>query len=94
MEEIMLTTVDNPYDPFTEYDQWYEYDMEKGYNTCAYLANNVETSNAFSDEENEQLIANAIDDIVRNKSFGIYMKAIKGKINGTSHLKKNEKEVN
>lgn len=88
MEECMLTTVDNPYDPFTEYDQWYSYDTEKGYNSCSYLARIADTSNAYTNAENELIVQQAIDDIVCNKSFGIYMKAIKGKANGTSHLKK------
>ena len=38
MAQVMLTTIDNPYDPFEEFDQWYSYDMDAGYNSCAYLA--------------------------------------------------------
>ena len=33
-----LTTFDNPYDPFEQFSDWFLFDMEKGYNTCAYLA--------------------------------------------------------
>lgn len=33
--EVMLTTEDNPFDPFTQYDEWYAFDYEKGYHTPA-----------------------------------------------------------
>ena len=36
--DVMLTTVDNPYSPFTQFDDWYSYDVLKGHNTCSLLA--------------------------------------------------------
>ena len=33
----MLTTIDNPYDPYTEYDQWLDWDHEHGYFTQEYM---------------------------------------------------------
>ena len=38
MEESMLTTIDNPYDPFEEFDDWRSYDEREGHYTLAYLA--------------------------------------------------------
>ncbi len=38
MAQCMLTTVDNPYDPFDQFDEWFNYDMDLGYNSSAYLA--------------------------------------------------------
>lgn len=32
-----LTTFDNPYNPFEQFSDWFLFDVEKGYNTCAYL---------------------------------------------------------
>lgn len=38
MREVMLTTVDNPFDPFDNFEEWYKIDMLFGYNTCALVA--------------------------------------------------------
>lgn len=37
MNTCALTTFDNPFDPFEQFDLWYQYDTDKGYNSCAYL---------------------------------------------------------
>ena len=37
-KDLMVTTVDNPYNPFTEFYEWLSFDIEKGYNTCGLLA--------------------------------------------------------
>lgn len=59
-----LTTVDNPYDPFSDFDQWFLFDIVKGYNSCSYLARIARTSDQLSDKENEEEIDRAIDEIV------------------------------
>ena len=38
MREVMLTTVDNPFDPFDNFEEWYKIDMQFGYNTCGLVA--------------------------------------------------------
>ena len=52
MKPCALTTIDNPYDPFQQFDLWFLYDVEKGYNSCGYLARIARTSDQFSDFEN------------------------------------------
>ena len=47
-----LTTVDNPYDPFKEFDKWFVFDVVKGYNSCGYLARIATVSDQLTDEEN------------------------------------------
>ena len=69
-----LTTTDNPYNPLTHFDQWLEFDEEKGYNSCGYLARIAKTSESFSDQENEEEIERAIDEIVFYDPFNIYRK--------------------
>ena len=36
-EEWLLTTSDNPYNPFTQWDEWYAFDVSAGHHTCALL---------------------------------------------------------
>lgn len=63
-DEMMLTTVDNPYDPFTEWDNWFAFDEQTGYHTCGLLARLALTSNSLSDEANILAINHAIQDIL------------------------------
>lgn len=75
--ECMLTTVDNPFDPFTQFDSWFLFDVEKGYNSCAYLDRIAKTSDQLSDKENEEEIERAIDEIIKYDFMNIYKKVKK-----------------
>lgn len=74
MKECMITTFDNPYDPFTQFNHWFLFDTEKGYNTCAYLDRIAKVSEEFSDEENNLAIERAIDEIIKYDFRNIYKK--------------------
>ncbi len=63
--QCMLTTIDNPYNPFTQYSQWFLFDVEKGYDSSGYLDRIAHTSDEFSDEENIAEIERAIDEILK-----------------------------
>lgn len=76
MAKCMLTTFDNPYDPFEQFDSWYMFDQDKGYNTCSYLARIARTSDQLSEEENELEIERAIDEIIKYDFRNIYKKVI------------------
>jgi hypothetical protein len=71
---VALTTIDNPYNPITQFDDWLLYDNDKGYSTCSYLGRIARTSEQLSDEENEQVIEQAIDEIIVNDFQNIYKK--------------------
>jgi hypothetical protein len=70
----MLTTVDNPYDPSTQFDDWYAFDTRLGYNTLSLLARIAKTSDEVADAVNDQEIENAIEEIVRYNVTGMYRK--------------------
>jgi hypothetical protein len=74
---VMLSTIDNPYDPFDNFSSWYMYDVESGYNSCAYLARIAKTSDQFTDVENEEEIERAIDEIIQYDFRNIYFKVKK-----------------
>lgn len=73
---VMLTTADNPFNPFTQFDEWQKFDESKGYYTCAYLARIVKTSDELSETDEALAIRQAIDEIVRLNVLGIYKKVI------------------
>lgn len=70
----MLTTTDNPFNPFTQFDEWYNFDVQKGYFSCAYLDRVSYTSPNLSDADYELAVESAIDDICRLNVLGIYKK--------------------
>lgn len=72
--EVMLTTFDNPYDPFDEFVPWFLYDVEKGYNTCSLLARIARFSEDFSVKEDIEETERAIDRIIENDFLNIYKK--------------------
>lgn len=74
MTEYALTTFDNPFDPFIQFDAWYRFDCDKGYNSCAYLDRIARTSDQLSEEENNQEIERAIDEIIKYDFMNIYKK--------------------
>lgn len=73
-EQCMLTTFDNPYNPFTQFNEWFLYDMQQGYNTCGYLDRIANLSNDLSDEEAKQATEAAIDRILDHDFLNIYKK--------------------
>ncbi|HAP15049.1 MAG TPA: hypothetical protein DCR07_02950 [Lactococcus sp.] len=75
--ECRLTTFDNPYDPFEQFTSWFLFDVEKGYNTCAYLGRIARTSEQMSDEENDIEVERAIDEIIKYDFLNIYKKVKK-----------------
>lgn len=74
MAVTFVTTLDNPYNYFTQFDEWYAFDTEKGYNTCAYLARIAKTSKEMSEADYEQAVNDAVDEIVRLNITGNYKK--------------------
>lgn len=74
---FMLTTTDNPFNPFTNYKEWEAYDRGKGYHTNSYIARIAKTSNELSDELNSEEIERVIDEIVELNVLGIYKKVYK-----------------
>lgn len=75
--QSMLTTIDNPYDPFTQFDEWYAYDESKGYHSCSYLARITKSSDELSPLDEELAIESAIDEIVKMNVLGLYKKVMR-----------------
>lgn len=77
MKVCALTTFDNDYDPFEQFDLWYRFDQDKGYCSCAYLDRIARTSDQLTFEENNKEIERAIDEIIKYDFRHIYKKVTK-----------------
>lgn len=75
--ECMLTTFDNPFDPFEQFTSWFMFDVEKGYNSCGYLARIAKLTDDMSEEEVDRETERAIDEIIFYDPLNIYKKVTK-----------------
>lgn len=73
-KQIAITTTDNPYDYFDEFDQWYNFDVERGYNTCAYIGRLIAVSPSDSDQERHEELERVIDEALKLNITGNYIK--------------------
>lgn len=64
--EIMLTTVDNPFDPFDDFTSWLDYDLEKGHFTCARLARLANINSEMTQKEMDDEMERVIDFIIKH----------------------------
>ena len=66
MTQHKLSTNDNPFDPFEDFDNWYLYDIEYGYYSCSKLDRIVKIKDDFTEIEISQETERAIDAIIKN----------------------------
>lgn len=71
----MLTTTDNPYSPFDQFELWQMYDIEMGYQTCERLGKIIQLEDDMSELEKEEAMDRAIDEIVKHDPLNIYVRA-------------------
>ena len=76
-KQSMLTTVDNPFDPFEQFTSWFLFDVEKGYNSCGKLARIANVSESMSETEFNNEIDSAIDKLIKVDFLDIYKKVTK-----------------
>ena len=73
-KDCMLTTFDNPYNPFDDFTLWLMYDKEQGYDTCERLARIAKLSDDMSQDEIDAETARAMDEIIFYDFLNIYKK--------------------
>lgn len=86
--EYMLTTVDNPFNPFTQFDEWYTYDVKSGYGTLAFLDRIAQLSSDLSEPDQEVALQNAIEEIVQENVSGMWRKVSRDQANAMDVLTK------
>jgi len=73
MAETLLTTTDNPYNPFTEFDQWSACDEQLGHYTLSLLGRVCITSDELSELDQSRAIDHAMDEIVAENVSGMHI---------------------
>lgn len=78
--DCMLTTFDNPFNPFEQFTSWLMFDVEKGYNSCGRLARIAQISEDMSQVEIDKEIERAIDEIIQYDFMNVYKKVTQNHI--------------
>lgn len=60
-----LTTFDNPFNPFDDFDQWFLFDIEKGYQCCEKVARFSNVNDKMSQNEINIEVERAINEIIK-----------------------------
>lgn len=73
MTEIMVTTKDNPFSYFTEFEEWNAFDIRNGYNTLALLAQVTHSSPEISEADQALALDLAVQEILEFNVTGMYV---------------------
>lgn len=71
-QQYLLSTVDNPFNPWTEYDDWLRFDEQSGYYSNQLLARVSIDNEDLNEELQEQLIQIAILEIIKENVSGMH----------------------
>lgn len=64
-KELKITTIDNPFSPFTQFDEWYQYDIRSGYDTLGVLNRMSLSASQLSEEDQQRIIEDAMISLVK-----------------------------
>ncbi len=72
--KIAVTTIDNPYDPIDQFDEWYAFDRQHDYRTCERLAILCKSFDYMSALDEQQAVEDAVDRLCELNPIGLYKK--------------------
>lgn len=73
----MLSTIDNPFNPFEDYSSWLMFDKEKGYDSAERLMRIAKLTDDMTQKEENEEIERAIDEIIKYDILNVYTKVSK-----------------
>lgn len=71
--DVMLTTVDNPWSPFTHFNEWREYDESSGWYTLALLGRVALSSDEMSEADQDLAVLDAMNEIIQENVSGVHV---------------------
>ena len=74
LEQFMLTTFDNPFNPFENFRDWFVFDIEKGYKCCEIVDRISNVTNEMSSTEKILAQNDAIERFIAVDPLNIYTK--------------------
>ena len=77
MRRVALTTSDNPFDPFDDFDRWFRFDESKGYMSSGLVARVADVSDELSEGDRNRAIEEAINFIVEVNPTSNYKKLVR-----------------
>lgn len=75
--EFALTTSDNPFDVFTNFRSWWNFDHQKNYKTSEILAATSQVTDALGEAYEKKLLVDKMQDIVRVNASGMHKIAVR-----------------
>lgn len=79
--QVTVTTVDNPYNPFNDFEHWFLFDTEKGYYTSSKLARLTHLKDNMTQIEESIEVERAVDRLIELDPLDIYIKVENKDIN-------------
>lgn len=69
-----LSTIDNPFNPFEQFNDWFMFDVEKGYYSCSKQARLANVTDDMTEQEENAEIERAIDEFIKHDFLDLYIK--------------------
>nr|DAQ77779.1 MAG TPA: hypothetical protein [Caudoviricetes sp.] len=70
--DVLVTTVDNPINPFVDFEGWMNLDIAMGYDTCSLVNQMFMGYDNMSDEDQAIEYARMIRDLFAHDPLGVY----------------------
>jgi hypothetical protein len=76
--ECMLSAFDNPFDYFTQFDDWNFYEKEKGTDSCETLARIANVTGDMTQKKIDEEIERAVAEVIKYDFLNPYKKVFRG----------------
>ena len=72
--DCMISTKDNPFDPFDDFNAWLLFDKEKGYDSNERVARLAHITEDMTEEESDKEFERAMDRLIEIDPLDIFIK--------------------